>query len=249
MGAYLAALRLEVDRAVEAGMPVATSVFFGGGTPSLVPRRRPDGGARRRAPGPVGRGDRRVQPGHGVARPAPVLPRPRRVADQPRRAVDGAARAGLARPHARSGQRPSRRRDGARPSGSRRGTSTSSTAAPGSRSPTGSARSSRHWRSSRRTSRAYALTVEAGTPLAADPARHPDDDDQADKYIVADSAASAGGLASYEISNWARPGHECHHNLLYWDQGDYLGFGCAAHSHQSGGGGGTCARRSATSRW
>jgi oxygen-independent coproporphyrinogen-3 oxidase len=42
------------------------------------------------------------------------------------------------------------------------------------------------------------------------------------------------GLASYEISNWARPGHECRHNLLYWAQGDYLGFGCAAHSHRAG---------------
>ena len=81
---------------------------------------------------------------------------------------------------------------------------------------------------------AYALTVEPGTPLAADPARHPDDDDQADKYGLADDALSAAGLANYEISNWARPGHECRHNLLYWSQGDYRGFGCAAHSHQSG---------------
>ena len=39
---------------------------------------------------------------------------------------------------------------------------------------------------------------------------------------------------NYEISNWARPGHECRHNLLYWAQGDYLGFGCAAHSHRDG---------------
>ena len=42
------------------------------------------------------------------------------------------------------------------------------------------------------------------------------------------------GLACYEISNWARPGHECRHNLLYWSQGDYRGFGCAAHSHRAG---------------
>ena len=48
------------------------------------------------------------------------------------------------------------------------------------------------------------------------------------------SALAAAGLASYEISNWARPGHECRHNLLYWAQGDYLGFGCAAHSHRDG---------------
>ncbi len=81
---------------------------------------------------------------------------------------------------------------------------------------------------------AYGLTVEAGTPLAADPARHPDDDDQATKYELADERLSAAGLANYEISNWARPGHECRHNLLYWSQGDYRGFGCAAHSHDAG---------------
>ncbi len=81
---------------------------------------------------------------------------------------------------------------------------------------------------------AYALTVEAGTPLAEDPARHPDDDDQADKYLLADDILSAAGLHNYEISNWAADGQQCAHNLLYWSQGDYLGFGCAAHSHVAG---------------
>jgi oxygen-independent coproporphyrinogen-3 oxidase len=81
---------------------------------------------------------------------------------------------------------------------------------------------------------AYGLTVEAGTPLADDPARHPDDDDQATKYERADERLRAAGLDNYEISNWARPGHECRHNLLYWSQGDYRGFGCAAHSHRAG---------------
>ena len=81
---------------------------------------------------------------------------------------------------------------------------------------------------------AYALTVEAGTPLAADPARHPDDDVQADEYELADELLTAAGLANYEVSNWARPGHECRHNLVYWAQHDYLGFGCAAHSHRAG---------------
>jgi putative oxygen-independent coproporphyrinogen III oxidase len=81
---------------------------------------------------------------------------------------------------------------------------------------------------------AYGLTVEAGTPLALDPARYPDDDDQADKYVVVDELLAGAGLASYEISNWARPGHECQHNLVYWRQGDYVGFGCAAHSHRAG---------------
>jgi oxygen-independent coproporphyrinogen-3 oxidase len=78
---------------------------------------------------------------------------------------------------------------------------------------------------------AYALTVEAGTPLARDAARHPDDDDQAAKYELACDLLSAAGLEWYEISNWARPGFECRHNQLYWTQGDYAGIGCAAHSH------------------
>lgn len=81
---------------------------------------------------------------------------------------------------------------------------------------------------------AYALTIEAGTPLADDPARHPDDDDLADKYELADELLTAAGLANYEVSNWARPGHECRHNILYWQQGNYRGFGSAAHSHHDG---------------
>ena len=81
---------------------------------------------------------------------------------------------------------------------------------------------------------AYALTVEAGTPLADDPARHPDDDDQADKYVLADEMLTGMGLVNYEISNWAKPGHECRHNLVYWRQGNYSGFGCASHSHADG---------------
>jgi oxygen-independent coproporphyrinogen-3 oxidase len=81
---------------------------------------------------------------------------------------------------------------------------------------------------------AYALTVEAGTPLAADPDRHPDDDDQADKYLAATDRLGAAGYEWYEISNWAKPGHECCHNLLYWTMGEYQGIGCAAHSHRRG---------------
>jgi putative oxygen-independent coproporphyrinogen III oxidase len=81
---------------------------------------------------------------------------------------------------------------------------------------------------------AYALTVEAGTPLALDAARHPDDDDQADKYLAASERLEAAGLPWYEVSNWARPGHECRHNLLYWTMGEYQGLGCAAHSHRDG---------------
>ncbi|MEO6989304.1 MAG: radical SAM family heme chaperone HemW [Aquihabitans sp.] len=81
---------------------------------------------------------------------------------------------------------------------------------------------------------AYALTVEAGTPLAADPARHPDDDTQADQYQMATDRLGAAGFDWYEISNWAKPGHECLHNQLYWSEGEYLAVGCAAHGHLDG---------------
>jgi putative oxygen-independent coproporphyrinogen III oxidase len=81
---------------------------------------------------------------------------------------------------------------------------------------------------------AYGLTVEAGTPLAAQPDRHPDDDDQADKYEFVDEHLTEAGLANYEVSNWAVPGHESRHNFLYWRQQNYRGFGCAAHSHADG---------------
>jgi putative oxygen-independent coproporphyrinogen III oxidase len=81
---------------------------------------------------------------------------------------------------------------------------------------------------------AYALTVEPGTPLAADPTRHPDDDVQAHRYALADEVLSAAGYRWYEVSNWARPGHRCRHNQLYWAQGDYRGIGAAAHSHRGG---------------
>jgi coproporphyrinogen III oxidase-like Fe-S oxidoreductase len=78
---------------------------------------------------------------------------------------------------------------------------------------------------------AYALTPEPGTPLARDANRHPDPDDQAAKYEVADALLAAAGLQWYEISNWAAPGAESRHNQLYWDQGEYRGIGCSAHSH------------------
>jgi putative oxygen-independent coproporphyrinogen III oxidase len=81
---------------------------------------------------------------------------------------------------------------------------------------------------------AYGLTVEGGTVLALQPDRHPDDDDQADKYELVDDLLVAAGLHNYEVSNWARPGHESRHNFLYWRQADYHGFGCAAHSHEAG---------------
>ncbi|MGH8985777.1 MAG: radical SAM family heme chaperone HemW [Acidimicrobiia bacterium] len=85
---------------------------------------------------------------------------------------------------------------------------------------------------------AYALTVEPATPLgrrvAAGAQPAPDDDDQADKYVLADELLAEAGLGWYEVSNWARPGHECRHNLLYWEQADYVAIGCAAHGHVDG---------------
>jgi putative oxygen-independent coproporphyrinogen III oxidase len=80
----------------------------------------------------------------------------------------------------------------------------------------------------------YALTPEPGTPLGEDPLRHPDEDDTADAYDLVGQQLEKHGYEWEEISNWAKPGHECRHNHVYWNQGDYLGFGSAAHSHQHG---------------
>jgi oxygen-independent coproporphyrinogen-3 oxidase len=62
----------------------------------------------------------------------------------------------------------------------------------------------------------------------------PDDDDQAEKYEIADDVLRSADYEWYEISNWARPGGECRHNLLYWAQGDYVAIGAAAHGHVDG---------------
>ncbi|MFN8076111.1 MAG: radical SAM family heme chaperone HemW [Kineosporiaceae bacterium] len=86
---------------------------------------------------------------------------------------------------------------------------------------------------------AYALVVEAGTQLDRRVRRGelplPDDDDLADKYELADDLLSADGLAWYEVSNWARgPEHACRHNLAYWRGDDWWGVGPGAHSHVGG---------------
>ncbi|MDO4887164.1 MAG: radical SAM family heme chaperone HemW [Actinomycetaceae bacterium] len=85
---------------------------------------------------------------------------------------------------------------------------------------------------------AYALTVEPGTKMGAQAARGqirlPDADEQALKYEVADAALTKAGYGWYEISNWARPGHECRHNAAYWDNGNWWGYGPGAHSHING---------------
>lgn len=80
----------------------------------------------------------------------------------------------------------------------------------------------------------YVLTPEPGTPLGEDPQRHPDEDESADAYELVGSVLAKNGYLWEEISNWAKPGHECRHNHVYWDQDDYVGFGSAAHSHRHG---------------
>jgi putative oxygen-independent coproporphyrinogen III oxidase len=86
---------------------------------------------------------------------------------------------------------------------------------------------------------AYSLIVEEGTRLArqvrtgAVPA--PDDDDLADKYVVADELLTAAGLEWYEVSNWARDNaSRCRHNELYWTSASWWGIGPGAHSHVAG---------------
>ena len=79
----------------------------------------------------------------------------------------------------------------------------------------------------------YALTLEHGTPFGRWTGRGllpmPDPDAAADMYEWAEEALALAGYEHYEISNWARPGQECRHNLQYWRNLSYLGFGAGAH--------------------
>jgi putative oxygen-independent coproporphyrinogen III oxidase len=86
---------------------------------------------------------------------------------------------------------------------------------------------------------AYALIVEDGTRMARRIGRGelaaPDDDVLADRYTAADNMLAAAGLSWYEISNWAAAeGTRCRHNLLYWTGADWWGIGPGAHSHVGG---------------
>ncbi|OYO17189.1 coproporphyrinogen III oxidase [Enemella dayhoffiae] len=86
---------------------------------------------------------------------------------------------------------------------------------------------------------AYALIVEEGTRLASRIRRRelpaPDDDDLADKYLLAEELLSAQGFSAYEVSNWARtPQARCRHNLAYWRGDNWWGVGPGAHSHIGG---------------
>lgn len=82
----------------------------------------------------------------------------------------------------------------------------------------------------------YGLKVEPGTPLYdyRDGANLPDDDAQADMYLYAVETLESFGYGQYEISNFAREGRACRHNLKYWTGGEYLGFGPAAASDFAG---------------
>ncbi|OBI89672.1 radical SAM family heme chaperone HemW [Mycobacterium sp. 1245805.9] len=82
---------------------------------------------------------------------------------------------------------------------------------------------------------AYALVVEEGTALARRVRRGelaaPDDDVLAHRYELVDARLSGAGLHWYEVSNWCRPGGECRHNLGYWDGGQWWGAGPGAHGY------------------
>jgi oxygen-independent coproporphyrinogen-3 oxidase len=84
----------------------------------------------------------------------------------------------------------------------------------------------------------YALTIEHGTPFGRW-AQHgllsaPDPDEAADMYEWAGDALEAAGFEQYEISNWAKQGRQCRHNLQYWRGLPYLGFGAGAHGCAGG---------------
>ncbi len=85
---------------------------------------------------------------------------------------------------------------------------------------------------------AYSLIVEEGTPMfdLAETGKIdlPTDDEVVDMQRAAIDILAEAGYRRYEISNYARPGRECRHNIVYWDRGDYLGLGCAAHSLMNG---------------
>ncbi|AWR16457.1 radical SAM family heme chaperone HemW [Corynebacterium diphtheriae bv. mitis] len=82
---------------------------------------------------------------------------------------------------------------------------------------------------------AYSLIVEDGTAMARKVRKGqlppPNEDVYADRYGLIDTALRAQGFDWYEVSNWAKPGGECQHNLGYWLDGDWWGAGPGAHSH------------------
>ena len=221
--------------------PVAT-VFFGGGTPTLLPA------------GQLGEILRVIEGEFGLAPGAEVT-----VEANPE-SVDPASLAACGRPGSPGSPWACRARrrtcwpswtgctspggPPAAPSGpGRRASSTSawisSTARRGRPTRTGGSRWRRPWRPGPDHISAYALIVEEGTRLAARVRRGevgvPDDEAMADRYLAADELLSARGLGWYEVSNWASgPAARCQHNLLYWTGGHWWGVGPGAHSHVGG---------------
>ena len=223
--------------------PPVSTVFVGGGTPTLLAAARPRAGAGRHPravrPGARRRGDHRGQPRLGDARVAAGAGRRRLHPRLRRHAVGGAARARDPRAHPRPGQRadaPSTPPAAAGLQGQRRpdlrhaGGVAATTGAPAStpRSPCEPDHVS-----------AYALVVEEGTKLAAQVRRGevpaPEDDDEADKYELADEVLAAAGYGWYEVSNWARTDDDrCRHNEGYWPRRTGGASGPGAHSHVGG---------------
>ncbi|MDP9801723.1 oxygen-independent coproporphyrinogen-3 oxidase [Arcanobacterium wilhelmae] len=85
---------------------------------------------------------------------------------------------------------------------------------------------------------AYGLTIEPGTKMGGQVRRgeipEPDPDVLADKYMLAEELLSNAGYEWYEVSNWAKPGHHSRHNLAYWQDANWWGYGPGAHSHVNG---------------
>ncbi|MFM5069634.1 radical SAM family heme chaperone HemW [Aeromonas veronii] len=75
----------------------------------------------------------------------------------------------------------------------------------------------------------YQLTIEPNTAFASKPPKLPEDDTLWDIYEQGHAMLTASGYRQYEISAYAKEGYQCHHNLNYWRFGDYLGIGCGAH--------------------
>lgn len=84
----------------------------------------------------------------------------------------------------------------------------------------------------------YNLIYEPGTPMTRDRDTGrivpPGDDEEADNYFAVKALLEGAGYGHYETSNFCKPGHECKHNLIYWQGGEYLGCGPSAHSHWNG---------------
>ena len=101
----------------------------------------------------------------------------------------------------------------------------------------------------------YQLTIEPGTAFHPAQARGdfvlPEEDLAADLFALTQALTDDAGLPAYEVSNHARPGAECRHNLLYWQGGDYVGIGPGAHGRLTNRSGKTCATRQfrAPDRW